>query len=226
MAKLVFHEEANRQLEGGVSDVVLFPMTSGSYDIGVAWDGVTAINENPSGADITDLYADDEKYASLQAAEKFGFGIEAFRSPPEFDACDGSETVNGVSFGQQSRKPFGIAYKTKIGDANHPGLDAGYKLHIIYNSLAQPSGRNYATINENPDAMSMSWDANSTPTKVTTLKPDGTPFKSVSKITLNSIEMKKKSKGDKLEEIEAMIYGDTNSDPTLPNPDQILAKIQ
>lgn len=232
MAKLVFHEEANRQLEAGVRDVVLFVMkdTVGEnddtdYKTGVPWDGVTGITENPSGADITDLYADDIKYASLQAAEKYGFGIEAFRYPPEFAQCDGSaspDDIPGVYLGQQSRKPFAIAWLTRIGDAKHPGMDAGDKLHIVYNSLAQPSRRNYATINENPDAMSMSWDANST---AVALKAPYDSFKPVSKLTFNQIDMKgrkNEANADKWNALIDCIYGSANGTSKLLDPTAML----
>ena len=168
MSKMTWHGSGTREIEAGVSDVALFPMGSSTYADGVAWNGVTAINENPSGADITDLYADNIKYASLQSAEKFGFGIEAYTYPDEWSECDGSkEVITGVFVGQQARKPFGLVYKTQLGDENHPGMDKGFKLNIVWNSTAAPSGRSYTTINDNPDAISFSWDANSTPVPVT-----------------------------------------------------------
>ena len=167
MPKLVWDQTGERNIEAGVSEVALFVMEDGVYGDGVAWSGVTAINENPSGADVTDLYADNIKYASLRSAEKFGFTIEAYQYPEEWAECDGSaEAAPGVYLGQQNRKAFGLVYKTQIGDDTHPSLDKGYKLHIIYNSTASPSSRGYATINENPDAISFSWEANSTPEKV------------------------------------------------------------
>ena len=168
MAKMTWHGTGEREIEAGVSEVALFPMGSSGYETGVAWNGVTAINENPSGADVTDLYADNIKYASMRSAEKFGFTIEAYTYPDEWAECDGSkEAQTGVFLGQQSRKAFGLVYKTQIGDEAHPGMDKGFKLHIIYNSTASPSGRGYTTINDNPDAISFSWEANSTPVAVT-----------------------------------------------------------
>ena len=164
MAKLVWDQSGQKEFESGVSQVVLFPMGASDYEKGVAWNGVTAITENPSGADVTDLYADDIKYASLRAAEQFGCTIEAYTYPDEWNECDGSaEAETGVFIGQQPRKAFGLAYKTKIGDDKHPGLDKGYKIHIIYNSTASPSSRGYTTITDNPDAITFSWEANSTP---------------------------------------------------------------
>ena len=212
MAKMEWDLTGTREFQAGVSEVALFPMTNGTYGTGVPWSGVTAINENPSGADITDLYADDIKYASLQSAEKFAFGIEAYDYPDEWSECDGSkEVAPGVYLGQQTRKAFGLVYKTKIGDDTHPGLDKGYMLHIIYNSTASPSSRGYATINENPDAITMSWDANSTPCKVT-------GHKACSTIVLDST----KCDATKLGALEKKIYGDENTDPTFQLPDDVI----
>lgn len=212
MAKLEWDKTGERLIEAGVSEVALFPMEDGVYGDGVAWNGVTAINENPSGADVTDLYADNIKYASLRAAEKYGFTIEAYTYPDEWAACDGSaEAATGVFLGQQNRKAFGLVFKTQIGDDTHPGLDKGYKLHIIYNSTASPSSRGYATINENPDAISFSWEANSTPATVE-------DYKACSTIVIDST----KADSTKLTALEKYIYGDTNTDPTMPSPDKVI----
>lgn len=214
MAKMTWHDAGTREIQAGVSEVALFVVGSGgSYETGVPWNGVTAINENPSGADVTDLYADDINYASLRAAEKFGFGIEAFTYPEAWSECDGSKQVaNGVYISQQPRKAFGLVYKSKIGDEQHPGLDKGYKLHIIYNSTASPSSRSYTTINENPDALTFSWDANSTPVEVTGQKP-------TCEIVIDST----KANATKLTTLLGMIYGGDNSDPTLPDPDTVIS---
>lgn len=213
MAVMTWHGTGTREIEAGVSEVALFPMGSSGYENGVPWNGVTAINENPSGADVTDLYADDIKYASMRAAEKFGFSIEAFTYPPEWAACDGSaEAADGVYVGQQSRKAFGIAYKSKIGDEAHPGMDKGFKLHIIYNSTASPSGRTYTTIGENPDALSFSWEANSTPVEVS-------GYKATCEIVIDST----KANATKLATLLGMIYGSENSDPTLPTPNTVIS---
>ena len=212
MAKLTWHNTGDREIEAGVSEVALFPMGNSGYESGIAWNGVTAINENPSGADVTDLYADNIKYASMTSAEKFGFTIEAYTYPDAWAECDGSkEAVTGVFLGQQPRKAFGLVYKTQIGDEAHPGMDKGYKLHIIYNCTAAPSSRGYTTINDNPDAISFSWEANSTPVAVT-------GYKATSAITIDST----KANSTKLTALIAKIYGDTNATPTLPDPDTIL----
>lgn len=214
MSKMTWHDAGTREIQAGVSEVALFVVgADGTYNTGEPWNGVTAINENPSGADVTDLYADDINYASLRAAEKFGFGIEAFTYPEAWGECDGSkEVAKGVYVSQQPRKAFGLVYKSKIGDEQHPGLDKGYKLHIIYNSTASPSSRSYTTINENPDALTFSWDANSTPVEVTGQKP-------TCEIVIDST----KANPTKLTTLLGMIYGGDNSDPTLPNPDTVIS---
>lgn len=212
MSKLTWHGTGEREIEAGVSEVALFPIGSSGYEDGVAWNGVTAINENPSGADVTDLYADNIKYASMRSAEKFGFTIEAYTYPDAWAECDGSkEAETGVFLAQQSRKAFGLVYKTQIGDEAHPGMDKGYKLHIIYNSTASPSGRGYTTINDNPDAISFSWEANSTPVAVTN-------YKATSEIVIDST----KANATALTSLLETIYGGTNTSPTLPSPDEVL----
>ena len=215
MAKLSWHGTGKREIEAGVSEVALFPMGSSGYETGVAWNGVTAISENPSGADVTDLYADNIKYASMRAAEQFGFTIEAYTYPDEWAECDGSkEAVDGVLLAQQPRKAFGLVYKSQIGDEAHPSMDKGYKLHIIYNSTASPSSRGYTTINDNPDAISFSWEANSTPVEVS-----GTSYKATCEIVIDST----KANATKLAALLLKIYGDTNTDPTLPDPATIIS---
>lgn len=213
MAKLQWDRSGQREFEAGVSQVVLFPMGNAGYEAGVAWNGITAIQENPGGADVNDLFADDIKYASLRAAETFGCTIEAYTYPPEWNACDGSEeAVTGVFIGQQPRKAFGLVYKTKIGDDTHPGMDKGYKLHIIYNCTASPSSRGYTTINENPDAISFSWDAESTPVACT-------GHKAVSTIVIDST----KATAAKLTALENKLFGTSNADPELPDPDTVIS---
>lgn len=213
MAKMTWHGIGEREIEAGVSEVALFPIGNSGYETGVAWNGVTAINENPSGADITDLYADNIKYASMRSADKFGFTIEAYTYPDAWAECDGSiEAKTGVFLGQQPRKAFGLVYKSQIGDETHPNMDKGYKLHIIYNSTASPSSRGYSTINENPDAISFSWEANSTPVSVS-------GYRSTCEITIDST----KAVSSKLETLIDMIYGTSNTDPTMPDPDTVLS---
>ena len=143
MASLQWDLTGEKNIEAGVSHVALYPWdpsannNAGGYGTGVAWSGVTGFNENPSGADVTDLYADNVKYASLRAAEKYGFTLEAYQYPEEWSECDGSAVVStGVYLGQQNRKSFGLVVRTQVGDDQHPSLDKGYKIHIIYNSTA------------------------------------------------------------------------------------------
>lgn len=216
MSKLVWDQSGMREFEAGTKNVALYPMgTNGSYSNGVAWNGVTAISENPGGADVTDLFADDIKYASLRAAETFACTIEAYTYPDEWNECDGSaEAVTGVFIGQQTRKAFGLAYITSIGDDTHPGMDKGEKLHLIYNCTASPSSRSYTTINDNPDAMSFSWDATSTPVACT-------GHKAVSTIVIDST----KADSTKYEALKDTLFGTTNGDPTLPDPDTVLGSM-
>lgn len=213
MAKLVWDQTGYREFESGVRNVVLYPMGVSGYENGVAWNGVTGISENPGGADVTDLFADDIKYASLRAAETFGCTIEAYTYPDEWNECDGSaEATTGVFIGQQTRKAFGLCYRTAIGDDAHPGMDKGYKLHLIYNSTASPSSRSYATINDNPDAITFSWEATSTPVATT-------GHKAVSTIVIDST----KCNATKLTALEDKLYGTANAEPQLPSPDQVIA---
>lgn len=224
-ALLQWDVDGTRTLESGVSKVVLFPMTNGAYEDGVAWQGITAINENPGGADLTDLYADNIKYASLRAAETFACTIEAYTYPDEWAECDGSAIptgADGVFVGQQPRKAFGLCYRTEIGDDAHPGMDKGYKLHFVYNSTVSPSGRGYATINNSPDAISFSWEASSTPTNVTGMKATST-------IVVDSTKV---STPANLTALETYIYGvaaagnDSATPAKMPTPDEVISFIK
>lgn len=210
MAKLVWDKSGDRLYETGVKNGVLYVMTNGIYGEGVAWNGLTAVTESPSGAEATPLYADDIKYLNLISNEEFGATIEAYTYPEEFGECDGSGTlVTGVTIGQQGRKTFGLCYKTTIGN-DTDGTDYGYKLHIIYGALASPSEKAYATINDNPDAITFSWEVTTTPVSV-----DG--FKPTACITIDS------TKADKtcLAALEAKLYGGENTEPQLPMPDEV-----
>ena len=167
MAKLTWDGAGERKFETGVDHGVLYVMgDAGKYKRGVAWNGLTAVTESPSGAESNKQYADNMVYLNLISAEEFGGTIEAFTSPPEFGACDGlSEPAEGVSIGQQERKSFGLVYRTKIGN-DLQGQDAGYKLHIMWGLLASPSEKSYQTVNESPEAMTLSWELTSTPVAV------------------------------------------------------------
>lgn len=210
MAKLVWDKSGDRLYETGVKNGVLYVMTNGVYGEGVAWNGLTAVTESPSGAEATPLYADDIKYLNLISNEEFGATIEAYTYPEEFGECDGSGTlVTGVTIGQQGRKTFGLCYKTTIGN-DTDGTDYGYKLHIIYGALASPSEKAYATINDSPDAITFSWEVTTTPVSV-----DG--FKPTACITIDS------TKADKtcLAALEAKLYGGDSTEPQLPMPDEV-----
>lgn len=218
MAKLKWDQTGDRLYETGVKNGVLYIPTSGVYNKGYAWNGLTAVTESPSGAEATALYADDIKYLSLMSTEEFGATIEAYTYPDEFAACDGSaELADGVTIGQQTRSVFGLCYKTSIGN-DVDGNEHGYKLHIIYGALAKPSERAYATINDSPEAITFSWEITTTPVNVTGAKPTAS-------IVIDST----KANSTKLAALEEILYGKDGTgdgqtgavDPRLPLPDEI-----
>ena len=218
MAKLVWDKTGDRLYETGVKNGVLYIPTAGVYSKGVAWNGLTAVTESPSGAEATALYADDTKYLSLMSAEEFGATIEAYTYPDEFAACDGSaELADGVMIGQQKRSTFGLCYKTTIGNDTE-GNDHGYKLHIIYGAMAKPSERAYATINDSPEAITFSWEITTTPVNVTGAKP-----------TASLVIDSTKADPTKLAALEDILYGKDGTgeqhtgavEPRLPLPDEI-----
>lgn len=212
MAKLVFDELGKRFYETGVSNAVLYPQADdGSYPKGVAWNGITAANESPSGAESNDQYADNIVYLSLTGAEKFEGTIEAFSSPAEFDECDGmKELSKGLTVSQQTRKPFGFAYKSILGN-DIKGNDYGYKLHIWYGCKAAPSERSHSTVNDSPEPQNPSWSISSTPVVVPGAKPS-------SVLTFNSTT----TPAEKLKKIEDILYGTDEADARLPLPTEIL----
>lgn len=212
MAKLVFDELGKRFYETGVSNAVLFPQADdGTYPKGVAWNGITAANESPSGAESNDQYADNMVYLSLTGAEKFEGTIEAFSSPAEFDECDGmKELSKGLTVHQQTRKPFGFAYKSILGN-DIKGNDYGYKLHIWYGCKAAPSERAHSTVNDSPEPQNPSWSISSTPVAVPGAKPS-------SVLTFNSIT----TPADKLKKIEDILYGTDEADARLPLPSEFI----
>lgn len=211
MAKLVWDKTGERYYETGVKQGVLYVQgTGGTYSSGVAWNGLTAVTESPSGAEATALYADDIKYLNLYSAEEFGATIEAYTYPDEFAQCDGSaEIVDGVTIGQQARKAFGLSYRTAFGN-DVDGNEHGYKLHIIYGAMAAPSEKAYATINDSPEAITFSWEVTTTPVNVEGHKPTAT-------LVIDST----KADSTKLAALEAILYGSESEEPRLPLPDEV-----
>ena len=220
MAKLVWDEAGKHVYETGVSKGVLYVMsnTPGTYEKGVAWNGLSSVSESPTGAEVSAIYADNVKYLNLMSREEFEGSIEAYTYPDEFMACDGSaspEDAKGFVVGQQDRKTFAFCYQTKIGNDLNP--EAGYKIHIIYGALASPSERSYETVNDSPEAMTFSWDITTTPVAVTGFKP-------TAHVELDSTKIEK----TKLEKIEAKLYGtdEPSGEPTLLMPDEIIGMLK
>lgn len=214
MAKLVWDEVGNRIYETGVSNAVLYPRNTSTnlYSTGVAWSGITAVTESPSGAEPSPVYADNIKYLNLMSAEEFGATIEAYTYPKEFEACDGTaELATGVSIGQQSRQVFGLAYKTKVGN-DSVGSEHGYKLHLVYGAIAAPSEKAYATINESPEAITFSWQVSTTPVEVTGFKPTAT-------VVIDST----KADATRLAALEVILFGGegAGANARLPLPDEV-----
>lgn len=215
MSILTWDNTGERLFETGVKNGVLYPIQdSGKYTKGVAWNGLISVTESPSGAEATALYADDIKYVNLLSNEEFGATIEAYTYPDEFAECDGSgQLAEGVLIGQQKRKIFGLCYRTTIGN-DVDGNDHGYKLHLVYGCLASPSEKAYSTINDNPDAITFSWEVITTPVNVTGFKP-------TSQITIDSTKVGT----EKMTKIEEALYGTAEKEPYLPLPDELTALI-
>ena len=214
MAKITWDDNGKRLYETGTRRGVLYPKnSSGAYAKGVAWNGLTGVTLSPSGAEETALYADDQKYLSLYSAEELGFTVEAYTYPDEWAVCDGSaEIAPGVTIGQQVRTPFGLCYRTVVGN-DEQGENYGYKLHIIYQATASPSERAYATINDSPEAITFSWECKTTPQNI-----DDT-HKPTACIEIDST----KADPTKLAALEAILYGTELSEPRLPLPTEIYA---
>lgn len=209
MSKLIWDKTGERLYETGVQKGVLYTQIENMWT-GVAWNGLTAVTESPSGAEASPLYADDIKYLNLMSAEEFGGTIEAYMYPDEFKPCVGeSEVAGGVTIGQQARKAFGFCYRTALGN-DTDGTEHGYKLHIIYNALASVSEKAYATINDSPEAITFSWEFSTTPVEVEGFKP-------TSIVTIDSTKVDK----TKLEALEAKLYGGESEEATLPMPNEI-----
>ena len=210
MSKMVWDQISERLYETGVEQVALFPQENGAYPVGVPWNGITALNLTPSGAEPTALYANDRKYLTLMSVEELGGTIEAYTYPDEWMECDGSaELVPGVYVGQQARKSFGLAAKTLIGNDTE-GTKHGYKLHLVYGGLASPTEQAHSTINDSPEAATLSWEFSTTPVAVT-------GHESTSYICIDSTKVD----AEKLAALEAIVYGSEDAEPRLPLPDEI-----
>lgn len=210
MSKLVWDAVGERYYETGVKKGVLYVMDKGVYGAGVAWNGLTAVTESPSGAEATPLYADDIKYLNLMSAEEFGGTIEAYTYPDEFKVCNGeAELAAGITLGQQPRKAFGFCYRTVLGNDVDEN-DHGYKLHLVYGAKAAVSEKAYATINESPEPITFSWEFTTTPVEVEGFKP-------TSIVTIDSTKVD----AAKLAALEAKLYGSESEEPTLPLPSEV-----
>lgn len=209
--KLIWDKIGERFYETGVSKGVLYKQDStGAYPKGVAWNGLTAVTESPSGAEASPLYADNIKYLNLLSNEEFGATIEAYTYPDEFAECNGEASLaEGVSIGQQKRVPFGMAYQTKVG--NDVDAELGYKIHLIYGALAAPSEKAYATVNDSPEAITFSWEITTTPVEVEGFKPTAC-------ITIDSTKVD----AEKLAALENVLYGSTSEEAKLPLPNEVL----
>ena len=212
MARLIWDEVGQRFFETGVKNGVIYVQNNdGSYANGVVWNGLTAITESPSGAEETPLYADDVKYLTLRSAEEFGATIEAFTYPEEFEQCDGSATIaDGITVGQQARRAFGLCYRTAVGN-DIQGQEFSYKLHIIYGCTVAPSEKSYSTINDNPEAITFSWELSTVPVPVDGFKPTASLV-----IDANKVE------AGKLQLLENALFGDAENEATLLLPNQIM----
>lgn len=213
MAKLIWDAAGTRLYETGTDRGVLFVQnTNGQYGTGVAWNGLTAVNETPSGAEASAIYADNIKYLSLRSAEEFGGTIEAYTYPDEFAACNGeAELASGVTVGQQKRSPFGLSYRTLVGNDSESN-DHGYKIHLVYGATASPSEKAYATVNDSPEAITFSFEFETTPINVEGFKP-------VALITIDSTKVD----AEKLSSFEDIIYGTDDAEPRLPLPVEVKA---
>lgn len=211
MARLTWDQIGERTYETGIDQGVLYLADdAGAYTKGYAWNGLVSITESPTGAESSPQYADNIKYLNLVSAEEFGFTIEAFTYPEEFGVCDGTAMPEtGIVIGQQNRKPFGLSYRTKLGN-DTKGDDYGYKIHLVYGCLAAPSEKAYSTVNDSPEAITFSWEVDTTPVPVTGFKP-------TSLIVINSATADEA----KLKTLEDMIYG-ASGEPKLPTPDEVL----
>src|SRR6266540_673928 len=211
MTQLTWDAVGERLYETGADRGVLYIPTAGAYDLGVAWNGLVSVTESPSGAEATPQYADNIKYLNLISVEEFGGTIEAFTYPDEFAQCDGTATPDpGVSVGQQTRKVFGLCYRSLLGN-DTDGTDHGYKLHLVYGALASPSEKAYATVNDSPEAITFSWEFTTTAVPVPNLKPSATLVIDSTLVSAGSLAA-----------LEDLLYGTVGGDARLPLPAEVL----
>ena len=214
MVALAWHETGDKQYELGVDKGVFYPLnaTTSAYDKAYAWNGLISVTESPSGAEVTKNYADNDVYMSLMSAEEFAATVEAYNYPAKFALVDGTaEPVPGLYVGQQPRKPFGLSYRTKVGN-DSKGMDAGYKIHLIYNAMAAPSEKAYSTVNDSPEATTFSWGLSTTPINA------GNVLKSTAQLTINSLKVP----AAKLKALEDILYGTTTLEARLPLPTEVI----
>lgn len=224
MSEIKWDQTGERRYETGTKKGVLYPKTAqdGGYDVGVAWNGLTAVTDSPSGAEESALYADDRKYLGLRSAEEYGCTIECYTYPDQWMLCDGSaELAPGVTVGQQTHVGFGFSYVTTVGN-DVKGDQYGYKIHLVYNAIASPSEKSYASINDSPEAVTFSYEVTTTPVEINT-EIDGKKLKPSATIVIDSTKFTTEEQKNKLKTIENKLYGTENSDPELPTPDQIIA---
>ena len=219
--KIKWDQVGERIYETGTDRGVFYPLANGVYTGGVPWNGLTSVSESPSGGEPTPLWADNIKYLNLMSAEEFAATVESYTYPDEFAECDGTASpIEGMSLGQQNRKPFGLCYRTKVGN-DTDGADYGYKLHLVYGCLAAPSQKDYETINDNPDGVTFSWELSTTPVEVGTI--NGVAYKPVATIVLDSTKLN----ATKLAALEDILYGTdgegsgSGTEARLPLPDEV-----
>lgn len=216
MARLIWDEVGQRFFETGVKNGVLYVQDNdGSYKNGVVWNGLTAVTESPSGAEETPLYADDVKYLTLRSAEQFGATIEAYTYPEEFEQCDGSATIAaGVTIGQQARRAFGLCYRTAVGN-DIQGQEFSYKLHLLYGCTVAPSEKAYSTINDNPEAITFSWELSTVPVPVDGFKPTASLVIDASKVDEGKMQL-----------LEDALFGDESNEAKLLLPNEIMEMLK
>lgn len=216
MARLIWDEVGQRFFETGVKNGVLYVQDNdGSYKNGVVWNGLTAVTESPSGAEETPLYADDVKYLTLRSAEEFGATIEAYTYPEEFEQCDGSASIaTGVTIGQQARRAFGLCYRTAIGN-DIQGQEFSYKLHLLYGCTVAPSEKSYSTINDNPEAITFSWELSTVPVPVDGFKPTASLVIDASKVEKGKMAL-----------LEDALFGDESNEAKLLLPNEIMEMLK